>query len=162
MGGGVTNLLRLLIFAILHRVVDMADDGLERIRRREIERQKRHQRVVFDEVHDSLVERVESRVRDTRFLSARSREEQRVGVQVPERVGTVTKSNTDKGHLAMSFLRRMPFLAPDDGSSVLAVTRSILDMMLIQGISRFTIADMADSTPLRIKMGSGKCGTDEE
>jgi len=42
----------------------------------------------------------------------------------------------------------MPFRPPAEGSSLLGRTRSILDMTLIQGISRFTIADIADRTPL--------------
>lgn len=48
----------------------------------------------------------------------------------------------------MSFLARIPFLPPA-GSSGLLVTKSIFDMTFIQGISRFTIADIADKTPLR-------------
>ena len=47
----------------------------------------------------------------------------------------------------MSFFALIPF-RPLPGSSTLAVTRSIFDMMLIQGTSRFTIADIADMTPL--------------
>lgn len=47
----------------------------------------------------------------------------------------------------MSRLPRFPFLGSnvsDDDPE----TRSILDMMFIQGTSRLTIADIADSTPL--------------
>src|ERR1700722_9858892 len=50
--------------------------------------------------------------------------------------------------LAISLRSLTPFLPPSFGSSRLAVTRSILDMTLIHGISRFTIADIAESTPL--------------
>ena len=50
-------------------------------------------------------------------------------------------------HRAISFRIRIP-LRPLPGSSVFVVTRSILDMMLIQGTSRLTIADMAERTPL--------------
>jgi hypothetical protein len=53
-------------------------------------------------------------------------------------------------HLAMFLLGRLPILAPLEGSSLFSVTRSIFDIMLIQGISRLTIADMADKTPLHI------------
>lgn len=49
--------------------------------------------------------------------------------------------------LEISFLVLRP-LRPPAGSSGFAVTRSILDMMLIHGISRLTIADIADNTPL--------------
>jgi hypothetical protein len=47
----------------------------------------------------------------------------------------------------MSRFPRFPFLGSnvsDDDPE----TRSILDMMFIQGTSRLTIADIADSTPL--------------
>jgi hypothetical protein len=43
---------------------------------------------------------------------------------------------------------RRPLRAPLAGSSVLGRTRSIFDMTLTQGISRLTMADMADKTPL--------------
>lgn len=57
--------------------------------------------------------------------------------------------DTSEGTYRAIFLRpRNPFLAPPLGSSVFSVTRSILDMILIHGISKLTIADMADSTPL--------------
>jgi hypothetical protein len=48
----------------------------------------------------------------------------------------------------MFLLPRKPFLAPPDGSSGFEVTKSIFDMMFIQGISKLTMADMADRTPL--------------
>lgn len=48
----------------------------------------------------------------------------------------------------MSFLRLMPFL-PLASSSLFAVTRSIFDMIFIQGTSRLIMADMAESTPLQ-------------
>lgn len=56
----------------------------------------------------------------------------------------------EKAYLAISFLPRTPLRAPPegDGSSTFWVTKSILDIMLIQGISRFTIADIAERTPL--------------
>src|ERR1700720_1455907 len=59
-------------------------------------------------------------------------------------------SKIDKmmAHLAMFLRLRIPFLAPPVGSSEFSVTRSILDIMLIQGISRLTMADIADNTPL--------------
>ena len=47
----------------------------------------------------------------------------------------------------MSFFPLIPF-RPPAGSSGFTVTRSILDMMFIHGISRLTIADIADNTPL--------------
>ncbi len=50
-------------------------------------------------------------------------------------------------YLAISFRVRMPF-RPLPLSSMLVVTRSILDMIFIHGTSRLTIADMAESTPL--------------
>lgn len=50
----------------------------------------------------------------------------------------------------MSFRARMPFL-PLAGSSTLLVTKSIFDMTFIQGTSRLTIADIAESTPLHNK-----------
>lgn len=53
-------------------------------------------------------------------------------------------------HLAMFFRPRKPFRAPPDGSSAFAVTRSIFDMTFIQGISRLTMADMAERTPLQV------------
>lgn len=52
-----------------------------------------------------------------------------------------------ESYLAMSFLVRIPF-RPLPLSSMLAVTRSILDMIFSHGTSRLTIADMAESTPL--------------
>ena len=58
-------------------------------------------------------------------------------------------SKSEASHLAISFFALMP-LRPPAGSSGFAVTRSILDMMLIHGISRLTIADIADNTPLEI------------
>lgn len=58
----------------------------------------------------------------------------------------VHRSIDNDGHLAMSYPASLP---PDDESSVLAITRSLLNMMLIQGISRSTIADIAVRTPLR-------------
>ena len=58
------------------------------------------------------------------------------------------KKNMEITYRAISFRCRMPFLAPPDWSSELAVTKSIFDMILIHGISRLTIADIADSTPL--------------
>ena len=51
-------------------------------------------------------------------------------------------------YLAISFRERNPFL-PLPASSTLVVTRSILDMIFIHEISRLTIADIADRTPLR-------------
>ena len=51
-------------------------------------------------------------------------------------------------HFAMSLRRRIPFLAPPDLSSAFDVTKSILDMILIHGISKLTMADIADRTPL--------------
>ena len=51
-------------------------------------------------------------------------------------------------HLAMFLRVRRPFRPPDEGSSGLGSTRSIFDMTLIHGISRLTIADIADITPL--------------
>lgn len=54
----------------------------------------------------------------------------------------------------MSLLRRIPF-RPDPGSSEPApVTRSILESKLIHGISKLTMADMADKTPLAITLNS--------
>ena len=43
---------------------------------------------------------------------------------------------------------RRPLRPPAAGSSGLGRTRSIFDITLIQGISRLTMADMADKTPL--------------
>jgi hypothetical protein len=61
------------------------------------------------------------------------------------------EKNSRTAYLAI-FLRFLkPFLAPPDGSSAFEVTRSILDIIFIQGISRFTIADIADNTPLERK-----------
>ena len=54
----------------------------------------------------------------------------------------------------ISFLDRIP-LRPPAGSFVLLLTRSILDMTLIHGISRFTMADIAESTPLYLYSWSG-------
>lgn len=51
---------------------------------------------------------------------------------------------------AMFRLVRIP-LRPPAGSSEVPLTRSIFDMMLIHGISRLTIADMAERTPLHIR-----------
>lgn len=51
----------------------------------------------------------------------------------------------EETYRAISFL----FLNPLRPFVVLGVMRSILLMMLIHGISKFTIADMADSTPLK-------------
>jgi hypothetical protein len=45
---------------------------------------------------------------------------------------------------------RRPLRPPLVGSSVFGRTRSIFDMTLIQGISRLTMADMADKTPLYV------------
>ena len=55
---------------------------------------------------------------------------------------------------AMSFFCRIPLRALLDSSEDLAITRSILDMIFIQGISRLTIADMADSTPLFVVLSA--------
>ena len=55
--------------------------------------------------------------------------------------------DVNRPYLAISRFVRTPFL-PLPESLVLVVTRSILDMMFIQGTSRFTIADIADKTPL--------------
>ena len=49
--------------------------------------------------------------------------------------------------LDISFFVLIP-LRPLPLSSTFVVTRSIFDMMLIQGTSRLTIADMAERTPL--------------
>ena len=51
-------------------------------------------------------------------------------------------------YLAMSFRALIP-LRPLAASFSLLVTKSIFDMMLIHGISRFTIALIAERTPLR-------------
>ena len=45
---------------------------------------------------------------------------------------------------------RRPLRPPPAGSSGLGRTRSIFDITLIHGISRLTMADMADKTPLYV------------
>lgn len=51
-----------------------------------------------------------------------------------------------KTYLATSRLPLTPFLASP-------LTRSILDMILIHGMLKFTMEDMADMTPLLIMLG---------
>lgn len=66
----------------------------------------------------------------------------------PDARAAAEKTLCADAHLAMFFRFRRPFLAPPDSSSGFDVTRSILDMILIQGISKLTMADIADNTPL--------------
>lgn len=99
------------------------------------------------QVHDRLIKRMESRIRPGR--SSLLREEVWIGVEIPRGFTCPSEmfyflSDMADLYRAMSRLLLMPFRP----LVVLGAMRSILLMMLIHGISRFTIADMAESTPL--------------
>ena len=67
-----------------------------------------------------------------------------MGCALSTKRGDWSGNDTD---LDISFIVLIP-LRPLPLSSTFVVTRSIFDMMLIHGISRFTIALIAERTPL--------------
>jgi hypothetical protein len=66
--------------------------------------------------------------------------------------GKIKPRVDDEATTYRAILRRVrkPLRPPPAGSSGLGRTRSIFDMTLIHGISRLTMADMADKTPLYV------------
>jgi len=79
------------------------------------------------------------------------KEEKRVSADTrSDNPGKIIPRAYDEGTTYRAMFRRVriPLRPPPAGSSGLGRTRSIFDMTLIQGISRLTMADMADKTPL--------------
>lgn len=58
----------------------------------------------------------------------------------------------------MSRCARLPFRGWVVSEEAEEETRSIFDMMFIHGTSRFTMADMAERTPLAKEVGIGEEG----
>ena len=79
------------------------------------------------------------------------KEEKRVSADTsPDNPGENIPRVYDDGTTYRAMFRRVrrPLRAPLAGSSGFGRTRSIFDITLTQGISRLTMADMADKTPL--------------